>query len=1350
MGVKTFQYLLLALLLLWELPGFGQIKMASITVDDGLSQGFVNSMIQDQRGFIWLGTYDGLNRYDGYQVKRFLPKPFDQFSLRSTYVTALYEDSRSLLWVGTYDGLYIFDPYSERFCFIGAPNLNVPAQYVRSINGNSSGEVIVVFDDRIDQRQLFKFNVQPEFVEVLNNGVKSWAGLVKAEQFEIGDKQSERIYSLICVGDSLMLLGSWDGPVYKVDTKQNQLYPYDLSRLPASNTFDHNIIWDKNQGYVFRCKSAEGKEVLISPRHWRRVHRFGNGDIGVWYAERGPLLKKNDNKPLRSDFTRAVETLSQEPCLQEEFTEILKEDLFWSPSNMVDRGGIFWAATSGWGVRKINLNQLAFSGAMSGHSISTLHELPDGNIWVRTYSDTTFTIDRHTLKVLPRPTAQDPYMAYDIMPDEGNSVWRIYTNHAAIGHRRLFFQQRPNTPMIQLDLEIPFEEGVPERLFKDREGNVWIAACQGLLFRARPHSFQFEKINYGLLLPESARTALRSIDIKQDPSGDIWVGSNKGLVRVGNHNAAEPQLEIFQHHIDQPGSISSDWVNCILPDPGNTDLLWVGTRGGGLNRLSISERRFTFIAETPNGFPDNVVYGILSDNQGNLWCSTNHGICRFNPAQNTFVTYLESDGLLNTEFNTRSFLRTRDGRLWFGGVSGLNVFHPEHIQNTTHPLQVTITEIKVQGKPRLPDRSGTMVLEHDENNISFEFSAMDYTNPATNRYRYRLNGDGDDWVYNGKANVANFAALAPGLYVFEVQGATADGAWSAEPVRFTIRVRPPWYNSNLACILYFLMIAGAIFGYIRYREMMIKLEHAAEASRQESIRLKEFEGIKNQFFANIAHELRTPLTVILGLANRLRQSEKPGDINNNAGQIINQSEQLLHLSNQVLDLAKLEHLDFELHLTNGNINEYIRQHTNALKPLAASKGVELQNAQQMPDLWMDFDPGQLQKVINNLVSNAIRHTPPGGSILVSMQLPEGESMFQLSVSDSGVGIEPDDLPHIFDRFYQSRHSHHTVGASGIGLTLTRDLIHLMGGTIQVESIPGHGANFTVLLPVKTQAPKMTASPTVAHPPAYQPAQVPKNSGKTDFPLLLVVEDNQAVAEYLELCLGQHYQLIFATDGAAGIEKALELIPDLILTDVAMPIKSGYELMAVLKNDPRTSHIPIAMLSAKTEQTDRIEGHRYGANAYVAKPFVEQELLLVLQNLLQLQVQWKARYKGYWTSEAKPHATNQPEEAVQAEDQFMRKLHDLFEANYTDDGFNLEKLCQLLNMSSSQLDRKLRALTEESPMQMLRNFRLNKARLLIQQEPYISIKEVCFRTGFKSPAHFSRLYAKVFGAPPSRE
>ena len=224
----------------------------------------------------------------------------------------------------------------------------------------------------------------------------------------------------------------------------------------------------------------------------------------------------------------------------------------------------------------------------------------------------------------------------------------------------------------------------------------------------------------------------------------------------------------------------------------------------------------------------------------------------------------------------------------------------------------------------------------------------------------------------------------------------------------------------------------------------------------------------------------------------------------------------------------------------------------------------------------------------------------------------------------------------------------------------------------------------------------------------------------------------------------------AADGTSGIEKALESIPGLILTDVAMPGKTGYELTAVLKNDTRTSHIPIAMLTAKVEQTDRIEGHRRGANAYISKPFDEQELLLVLQNLLQLQAQWKARYKGYLTSQTNPLVSSQPEEAVQSEDQFMRKLHDLFEAHYTDDGFNLEKLCQLLNMSSSQLDRKLRVLTEESPMQMLRSFRLHKARLLILQAPHISIKEVCFRTGFKSPAHFSRLYAKAYGAPPSRE
>lgn len=1327
-----------------------QVRMESLTVAEGLSQGYVTAIIQDSKGFLWFGTYDGINRYDGYELRHFKPKPFDPFSIQASHITALFEDAHHFIWIGTSKGLFIFDPHTEQFTPFVVEEALLSKNYIEAITSDKDNNIFVQVKLQTDELSIIRLSpIVPNALG--NNRYKSPISTYQTQRIQAPIHQLGPTYMLECIGDSMILATNKAGQVFRYSYGKNIFQEFNLEQLPQCPYLDHSIIWGKSVGYVFRWKLPNGQDSILHCSQWPKVIKVKKDRVFSWLPVAATLLEIKYNKPISGELINA-RSLIPPSFSDKRFSVIALEDknkrgtIRWNDIAFADRNGILWLATGGWGIRKINPQQIAFGKTFNGKSISSLRELPYDRLWVREYNDSSFILNRADGKTMPLPRTLCPEgrTVYELCATREKKYWTIGQSGVQNIENRLQLYDETTGSRTLFSEKIPIMEDVPEKIIEDKAGNVWIGAHYGTLFRCKAGTQQLERFSYTSLIPEFALGNLRMTALIEH-AGMLWIGTNYGLLQVEHANDAKPVFSLFQNNIHNTQSISINWVTCICPDPTDSDVLWLGTRGGGFNRLHIPSHTFSFWMEAPNGLPNNVVYGILPDDYGNLWCSTNRGICRFTPKNNSFITYQETDGLSSTEFNTNSYLRTPDGQLWFGGVSGLNFFKPENIQLKKTAPAVTITQIKVRGVVRLPDLDGTLSLPYAENNVLFEFAALDFANAETNRFRHRLKGVDHDWVYNGVAHSVNYSALPPGRYVFELQGATADSPWSEQSATFILEIRAPWYRTWLAYMLYALLAGASIYGFSRYRVQVFKLRNNAKLNQRESERLKAFESIKNEFFANVAHELRTPLTVILGLANRIARGEKGDSVQKNAQQIIRQGDQLLQLTNQVLDLARLESNQFQLQAHKGNIIGFIQQHVESLSPLAASKGQQLGTIIGTPQLWMEYDQQQLQKILNNLISNAIRHTPPGGKITVTAQKEADDNWLAISVADSGEGIAAKDLPHVFDRFFQSSHAHGEVGASGIGLTLTRDLVQLMGGRIVVDSQLGKGTTFTIFLPIiELDAP---AKEDASNVPAKTYGQTVKPQSNK-MPLLLVVEDNPDVSAYLRLCLQSHFRLEIATDGAMGIQKAFELIPDLVLTDVTMPLKNGYEVTETLKNDVRSSHIPIVMLTAKVEHFDRMEGHRRGANAYLTKPFDEAELLMVLHNLLHLQGQWKARYEGVLSGDKKLDLAENSNADQLVEDTFILELQELFEANYTDDGFNLDRLCRLLNMSSSQLDRKLKVLVDQSPMQMLRTFRLQKARAILRAERHVSIKELCFRTGFKNPSHFSRLYSKEFGMPPS--
>jgi signal transduction histidine kinase/CheY-like chemotaxis protein/AraC-like DNA-binding protein len=698
-----------------------------------------------------------------------------------------------------------------------------------------------------------------------------------------------------------------------------------------------------------------------------------------------------------------------------------------------------------------------------------------------------------------------------------------------------------------------------------------------------------------------------------------------------------------------------------------------------------------------------------------------------------------------------------------------------------------------------------LLLDHTQNTVTFDFALMDFVNPNENRYRYRLLGMDGDWVEAGVTHSAPYTGLSPGSYTFEVQGAISGGEWSTSTA-LKIKILPPWWKSWWAYSLYALALGTAVYLFYKNR-LQQRLE------QQEALRLRELDGFKSRFFTNITHEFRTPLTVILGNLEIMkleigkqvaefpiywRESSISQFLISKISMTRRNAESLLRLINQILDLAKLESNSLKINYINGDVLPYLRYISESLHSFANAQNVMLRVESSETQIVMDYDPERLLQIVHNLLSNAIKFTPSGGRVTLFAGMRDEESGMKgqrtssliphstslvLTVSDTGVGISPEDLPLIFDRFYQANNQvpplggRGAAGGTGIGLALTRELVKAMDGEITVKSELSKGTTFTVRLPI-VQSPPEKSGQALTPKGEPHPGSSISNSAEFDglgspkglrllakqidgqeglshegTPYILLIEDNPDVVEYLASCLSGEYQLDFAYNGRAGIEKALETVPDLIVSDVMMPEKDGFEVCDFLKNDERTSHIPIVLLTAKADVESRLAGLKRGADAYLAKPFHREELLVTLANLLEIRKKLRARYStlpvlspGKGIAETAPPSSLIPPPS-HLEDVFLQKLRHCIEENMGESTFDGPALAKKMNMSEVQLYRKIKALTDKSTAIFIRSVRLARGKELLQTTD-LNVSEIAYEVGFDDPNYFSRTFSQEYGAAPS--
>ena len=1313
---------------------------------EGLSQGYVTSLFQDQRGFVWIGTLYGLNRYDGYSCKPYLPNHLDPFALQANIITCINEDKNGLLWVGTDVGLFLFDPYSERFVAASKLTKNAPSGTLRAI----------ILDE---QNNLWCYtrtagNAAIYFIQ----NDPSLQTQLRKEAFHEQSLTAFQVVLPADLGNQLNLFSQTGPNTCLVANQQKQFYNLNLAERsfqrisnPLSNQQALILPAYKGANYGSILFNDSDFQNMIPPD--RRVGYLKTPD-GSRY-----ICQFYDQKIYR--LNSSLENISSSSFPSSPVFSILIQPN--SLARMVDKHGNIWAGTIGGGVQIISILPNTAKKIFPDINFCNPSLMPERKVWAGMYSQDKFIDPIHlklTTPVWENRLAPGQSVNSALYAEEERAIYLLLSNP-----NNTFSFSRYDLPTQRLEFIQPVVVNYtidPVIMIKDHLGNIWMAGAGGQLIRFNPASRQTDSWNYSALFLNTVHPGqLITRSIAEDLHHTIWIGNDYGLVKI-KLDQGLPQFKAYHNNPNEKPIFKANGIFSVYPDSQDSNLLWLGTISGGLARFDIKTEKVTYIS---SGHPSkfDMVLGILPDPLNNLWLSTNKGLFCYRPQTNIFADFSQLEYLPKTDFNAAARLKLDNNQLLFGGNNGLLKVQPLQVKEKITEGSVQLTHITINRLPSTnfknsgkvaidKDNQATIQLAHDDFSLAIGFALPMAANTEILLYRYKMEGLSEDWINIGQEHLIEFNGLKPGTYHLEIQAIHATDNWeNSARTSVKVVVHPPWYFSTPAYAVYLLLLLLGTRTILLYQRRQLAKSHQADLDRKEKERLQSLDTLKNRFFAYIAHEFKSPLTIILGGVKQL-QRETIEENKTITDSILKQGNDMLQLIDEMIGVTQLQDNTIRPNYEHRDVLPILASIVQSFIPLTELDGIDLEFKCELNSFEMDFDRLRTQYILNNLISNAIQHTPAKGRITVSLQ-PLNNNLVELSVRDTGTGIHPDDLPYIFDKYFRSSNSPQQQHNFGLGLSFLKELTQLLRGQIQVESKLGKGSIFRVLLPVI--APEGVSVKIAAKEEnAYQePHSMLTAVASKDAPSVLIVDDNVSIHRYLKSLLQPHFRLLFASNGKEGLNMAIQEIPDLILSDVMMPQMDGIEMTSQIKAHPLTSHIPVILLSAKNEVIDRITGKLRGADAYIGKPFDDSELLFTLQNLYALQQNWKERYaqvvEGNFDLK---DAGNMPKEfdpfSVEQTDSFMQEIMQAFELYYSKESFDADELCKILNISKSQLYRKLSKISDQSVMELLRSFRLQKAVSLLQNFPELSTKEVAYQVGFKEHSHFSSTFKKRYGISPS--
>ncbi len=1341
-------------------------QFETLTMEEGLPFNLITTMIEDHKGHFWMGSELGVIHFDG---KEFLLYDLtDVLDFFNAFV--FMEDQQGAIWfsltnfgrrnIGKNDAIAKFD--GHKLIIYDFTKTNWPDRL--NIDGAEHFTSLKITEDQNNRIWVASgfglINLEANTCRLYTTD----QGLLETPAFNVFTDNNELLW--ICHPDGNT---SFDG-------KRFVHYRHNLG-FSWSGTYAWRNVTMNSKGTIWVFKDqmtyAFSKNSIVSyktpfPLHFGLADSYGN----IW----GTANEKTQNRSLTKLDPEGFSLTSY--TAKEGLIAPFLGPLLW------DSNENLWLSSEILGIQRYSPHKIRYQGFESIPEMSHITNIVEDqsqNLWFGLHhmaKTAAFDGKNYTFFDVFYSNSSSNQITRDLYLDQKDHLWMGTPGYGVYKWNK--------TQLLGYTPEQGLGGDEVYAITETPNGNMWFGARKGGLTKFEGDSW----IQYHLESINEERNKQLDLDVNSiralltDRNGQVWAGSyGGGLIKFdGDFATIYTTREGLSHNM----------IVSLLED--KEGYIWAGTADGGVNRFNPADSILSFEAfTTKDGLSSNEVWTVTEDSVGNIWLGAGHclnlllresnGKTVGSEASFRVINYCRADGLLGGEFYANSTLRDHKNQIWWGSNNSLQMLPPD-----VYPIQdsarVELKEINI-GQTTIDFRSLAdsiskgkdywagennkrnfahldfesvatfhnypigLLLPHDFNHITFHFSATHHPRLDQVQFSYFIEGIDNEWSTPSKDNKAEYRGLSPGNYTFQIKAAGLEDNWG--PVFFyQFTIRPPWWQSTWAYVLWILLIGMGLYSLYLYN-VRRQLEKA------ESRRMKELDQLKSHLYTNITHEFRTPLTVIMGMTEQLnvKAAELPKSykekITGGLSLIQRNGHNLLHLINQLLDLSKLDSGKLKLKLVQGDIVVYLQYLTESFYSMAEDKGIRLTFYSEEESLLMDYDEEKIQQIVYNLLSNAIKFTPEKGKIILHLlkQQNLGSDQLQMKVKDTGVGMNPKEVQHVFDRFYQADGSSTRKGeGTGIGLALTKELVELMKGKIKVESNPGKGSTFFIQLPINQEAPlqqnistgQIQAGTSISTVGIENLSSSTISGKNPDAPSLLIIEDNADVAIYIKELLNGAYNIYMAENGQIGIDQAIELVPDIIISDVMMPEKDGFEVCATLKQDERTSHIPIILLTARAGQEDLIEGLQHGADAYLTKPFQKQELLVRLKKLVELRHILQERFS---TSPDGPLATPTPNDK---EAKFLQKLREKVIEQMDNPDFGVPQLAQRVFMSQIQVYRKLKALTGQTPSQFIRSIRLQKAKELLK-DTEMSIAEIAYEVGYSDPNYFSRTFQSEFKSSP---
>jgi signal transduction histidine kinase/ligand-binding sensor domain-containing protein/DNA-binding response OmpR family regulator len=1378
------------------------LRFTRLTDEIGFFNTGINDILEDRKGFVWVASWSGLARHDGYKVELFRQQPGNVNGLKSSKITTLFEDSKGNLWIGSsYTGFYRFDREREAFeQYANDPN---------DMNSLSNNNVSSIIEDEAGmlwigtEQGLNRFD--PTTKQFLH---------YKHDPSDRRSLSHNFVYSIAQTADGSLWVGTEEGLNRLVEKDGKEYFvQYDLAPPSLSNDIylAHNFIYrlipsEYHPNTIWACTSVGLKKIQFSEDFQEGIETtiYDNNidsssglshphvrDLleesaeSIWIATMNGLNNLNLKTGANRQFWAQPNTPDQ-----------LSSNLIHCISS--DRLGNIWLGLDK-GVNRINLAESGFYGVYlqsseqaNNGSVSSLvrNEAKDG-LWVSTKGEGLFYLpllrgkEEYQIAQNYRFSAQKMGELSDFISEllidqqgwlwvatDGAGVFKIKENAIGTTGRWLTnFEQFTKSDYLRDDYV--------QSILETQDGNIWIGYWDQSLTKYSPTEGTFKHFDTSkdLSINFKEYPIVHLAEEVKDDHTFLWVGTRGDGVYKLRYQAENEELELIEHfnYSDaREGSISNNFINDLFID--SQGKIWIGT-DSGLNLLKSDTDQFSVFFEE-HGLQNNTIQSILEDESGKIWVSTHKGVSSlaFTKEGLEVKNYDRTNGLLDNYFNDESAILTPDGSLVYGGVNGISIIEPSHIFADTYAPKISISRLFLsnQSVPIGPMKDGRTILEksisetshlvlrHSDNMLSFEYTGLYFGASSSLSYAYKLDGFDTDWVYKDAASrTAHYTNLPHGNYTFLVKVASKEGIWS-EPAQIEVTITPPFWLTWWAYILYVLLFAGLAYTVYRTIKLRSDLQHSLLLERLESDKLKEINQLKLQFFTNISHELRTPLTLIISpLEDLLEGSFENAERHRLFTRMHFNANRLLSMINQLLDIRKSEAGLLKLRVTQGNIVIFVREIWDSFRNLATQRKIDFNFHTEEQEILAWFDYDQLEKVLFNLLSNAFKFTQDGGRISINITQEHANEEICIKVEDEGIGIPENQVENIFDRFYQVEQSRKWARKSGtgIGLSLAKTIIEKHNGRITVQSKEEVGTAFFIFLKTGSThfapaeilsgsasdelASTFVVSDMGSAEASIEPVEVIENEVDFDdeFPTILIVEDNADIRSYLRSNLQADYNIIEAADGIEGMNLALANPPTLILADIAMPKMDGIELCSAIKTNPITSHIPFVLLTARTSLVFKIESLTYGADDYITKPFNMRLLSARIKNLIDGRKALRQRY-------SKSIDLHPSEISVNSlDDELISQLKKVIEDHIDDGDFSVDQLASSLNMSRMQLYRKLKAIIGKSPIQLIRGFRLQRAAQLLKTGQY-NVADVTYMVGYVDLRSFRKQFKKEFGVSPS--